>query len=41
MSIRAVARGPSRLLAATVSAVTIAAAVAVTGLSGTAAAADP
>jgi len=41
MSIRTVARGPSRLLAAAVSAVTIAAAVAVTGLSGTATAADP
>ena len=41
MSIRTVARGPSRLLAAAVSAVTIAATVAVTGLSGTAAAADP
>ena len=41
MSIRTVARGPSRLLAAAVSAVTIAATVAVAGLSGTAAAADP
>ena len=41
MSIRTVARGPSRLLAATVSAVTIAATVAVAGLSSTAAAADP
>ena len=41
MSIRIVARGPSRLLAAAVSAVTIAATVAVAGLSGTAAAADP
>ena len=41
MSIRTVARGPSRLLAAAVAAVTIAATVAVTGLSGTAAAADP
>src|SRR5689334_9295786 len=41
MSIRTVARGPSRLLAAAVSAVTIAGTVAVAGLSGTAAAADP
>ena len=41
MSIRTVARGPSRLLAAAVSAVTIAATVAVGGLSGTAAAAVP
>ena len=41
MSIRTAARGPSRLLAAAVSAVTIAATVAVAGLSGTAAAADP
>ena len=38
---RITARGPSRLLAAAVSAVTIAAAVAVAALSGTAAAADP
>jgi hypothetical protein len=41
MSILTVARGPSRLLAAAVSAVTIAATVAVAGLSGTADAADP
>jgi hypothetical protein len=41
MSILTGTRGPSRLLAAAVSAVTIAATAAVAGLSGTAAAADP